>query len=361
MTPTYDKVHNRFKFNGLHFTHEELKEVAYSLIKEGEPYEKVTGDFLIDWLDHRDHLYVTTSGSTGKPKLIKLTKQAMVNSAIATGNFFKLEPGDKALHCLPSHFIAGKMMFVRALVLGLEIDFVEPSGHPIFDYEKVYDFGAMIPLQLKHTLNYVNNFKNIIVGGSKVTKPLIEKIKDCPSRFYETYGMTETVTHVAVRSLQSQSGEKELYFNALQDITFNTDERNCLVIHAPKLVEEILVTNDIVDLKSETSFKLLGRFDNVINSGGIKLFPEQIEDKLQPVIDERFIVAGEEDGTLGEKLVLIIENPRDSVESIHNRIKQLKGLTKFEVPKEIYTTDKFLETVNGKIQRNKTIKKVLER
>jgi O-succinylbenzoic acid--CoA ligase len=359
MTPTFDKVHNRFKFNGLHFDHEELKEVCYSLIKEGEPYERVTGDFLIDWLNNKDYLYVNTSGSTGQPKAIKLKKQAMVNSAIATGDFFGLQPGDTALDCLPSHYIAGKMMLVRAMILGLEIDCVEPSAHPIFDYEKHYDFCAMIPLQLKHTLNYTYNIKTIIVGGSKVTKPLIERIKGCTSKFYETYGMTETITHVAVKQLQSKASKGEDLFKALPNVTFNQDERNCLVINASKLVKEQLITNDIVDLQSETSFQLLGRIDNVINSGGVKLFPEQIEDKLQPVIDERFFVAGIEDDTLGEKLILCIENPRDTKESIRKRIMQIKGLTKFEIPKDIYTTDKFVETVNGKIQRRKTIKSIL--
>ena len=359
MTPNYTKIHNRFKLNGLHFNHEELKEVAYSFIKEGEPFEKTTGNFLIDWLNNNDYLYVNTSGSTGKPKAIKLQKQAMVNSAIATGDFFGLEPGDTALDCLPSHYIAGKMMLVRAMILGLEIDHVEPSAHPIFDYEKKYDFCAMIPLQLKHTINYTHNIKTIIVGGSMITKPLLEQISHSTPRFYETYGMTETVTHVAVRPLTSKSGEGKKYFSALPNITFDKDDRNCLIINASNLVDEALVTNDIVDLKSETSFELLGRFDNVVNSGGVKLFPEQIESKLQPVIDERFILAGEEDGTLGEKLVLIIENPRDSTESIFNRIKQLKGLTKYEVPKEIYSIDRFIETVNGKIQRSKTVEKVL--
>ncbi len=359
MTPKYNKIHNRFKFNGIHFDFEELKEVCYSLIKEGEPHEKVTGDFLIDWLNNQDHLYVNTSGSTGQPKSIKLMKQAMVNSAIATGDFFGLEPGGTAIDCLPSHYIAGKMMLVRAMILGLEIDCVEPSAHPIFDYEKHYDFCAMIPLQLKHTINYTEHIKTIIVGGSKVTKPLLEKIKDCKSEFYETYGMTETVTHVAVRQLPSQTSQGNDLFNALPNISFGQDERQCLIINASKLVDEALVTNDIVDLKSDSSFKLLGRYDNVVNSGGVKLFPEQIEDKLQLVIDERFIIAGEEDAALGEKLILIIANPRDSVESIQNRIKQLKGLTKFELPKEIYTIDKFKETVNGKIQREKTIKAVI--
>lgn len=359
MTPKYNKVHNRFKFNGLHFSHEDLKEVAYSLIKEGEAYEEETGSFLIDWLNKEDYLYVTTSGSTGQPKSIKLMKQAMVNSAIATGDFFGLEPGDKALHCLPSHFIAGKMMFVRALVLGLEIDFVEPTAQPVFDYDKAYDFGAMIPLQVKNTLDHLQNIKTIIVGGSKVTKPLLQKIENCKPKFYETYGMTETVTHVAVRQLQSLSGEREPFFNALKNVHFTQDDRSCLVIHAPKLVKEALITNDIVDLKSKTSFKLFGRFDNVVNSGGIKLFPEQIEDKLQPFIKERFIIAAEEDATLGEKLILIIENPSDATDNILKTITTAKLLEKFEIPKEIYTVDKFLETVNGKIQRNKTIKLAL--
>jgi O-succinylbenzoic acid--CoA ligase len=359
MTPKYDKVHNRFKLNGLHYNQNDLKEVAYSLIKEGEAYEKETGNFLIDWLNDNDYLYVNTSGSTGQPKQIKLKKQAMVNSAIATGDFFGLEPGNAALHCLPSHYIAGKMMLVRAMILGLEIDYVEPSSHPIFDYENHYDFCAMVPLQLKHTIKYTYNIKTIIVGGSKVTQPLLERIRNCGSRFFETYGMTETVTHVAVRQLPSKRSEGDHFFKALPNVSFSQDERECLVINASKLVSEPLVTNDIVDLKTETSFQLLGRFDNVINSGGVKLFPEQIESKLQAVIDERFIVAGEADETLGERLVLIVEHPRDSVESIANRIRYVKGLTKFEVPKHIYITDKFIETVNGKIQRNKTIASVL--
>jgi O-succinylbenzoic acid--CoA ligase len=360
MTPKYNKVHNRFKLNGLHYNHEDLKEVAYSLIKEGEFFEKATGNFLIDWLNDNDYLQVNTSGSTGIPKPITLKKQAMVNSAIATGDFFGLEPGHTALDCLPSHYIAGKMMLVRAMILGLELDYVEPSAHPIFDYEKHYDFCAMIPLQLKHTINYTHNIKTIIVGGSKITQPLLERIaRTSTTKFYETYGMTETVTHVAVRRLTTKTTKGEAFFNALPNVTFSQNDRECLVVNAPKLVDEPLVTTDIVDLKSETSFDFLGRIDNVINSGGIKLFPERIEDKLQPAIDERFIVAGEADDTLGERLVLLVENPRDTADSIAKRIKIIKGLTKYEVPKHIYIVDKFVETVNGKIQRGETIKAVL--
>ena len=359
MTPKFDKVHNRFKYNGHHFDHEELKEVAYSLIKEGEPYEQVTGDFLIDWLNDKDHLYVKTSGSTGAPKNIRLLKQAMVNSAIATGDFFGLQPGDKALDCLPAHFIAGKMMLVRAMILGLEIDIVEPSAHPIFDYEKHYQFCAMIPLQLKNTLSYVNNIETMIVGGSKVTKPLLDKIKQCPNRFYETYGMTETITHVAVRQLKSKDYPGEDQFNALPNVQFSLDDRNCLIIHAPNLIDEALITNDIVELKGEKAFKWKGRFDNVINSAGVKLYPEQIEDKLQQHIDHRYIVAGIDDEALGEKLVLIVEDANLDTNDLLDRINQDKEFTKFEIPKLVLKSEKFVQTVNGKIQRNRTLKEAL--
>ena len=360
MTPNFNKIHNRFKFNGIHFSHSELKEVAYSLVKEGELYDKVTGEFLLDWLSDDHFLFVKTSGSTGKPKQIKISKQAMVNSAIATGDFFRLKPGDKALGCLPSHYIAGKMMLVRAMVLGLEIDCVEPSSCPVFNYDTSYDFCAMIPLQVLNTIRNTVNIKTIIIGGAKVTKPLLSIIVKSNSFFYETYGMTETVTHVALKQLPSQSAEGENKFNALPNVSFKQDQRGCLVINAHNIVEGELVTNDIVALKSETSFEWLGRFDNVINSGGVKLFPEQIEEKLQSKIKERFIVASEFDEVLGEKLILIIESPLSSITSLLEQIKSLNSLTKFEVPKKIYATNKFIETLNGKIQRKQTIASILK-
>ncbi|MBT8375753.1 MAG: AMP-binding protein [Bacteroidia bacterium] len=362
MTPTFDKIHNRFKFNGLHFTHEEFKEVAYSLVKEGEPYEKITGDFLLDWLNDDDFLMVRTSGATGTPKNIKLQKQAMVNSAIATGNYFGLQPGDSALDCLPSHFIAGKMMLVRAMILGLEIDCVAPVSLPVFDYRKPYDFCAMIPLQLSKALDHKPNIRTIIVGGAEVSKQLKSKIAKCNSRVYETYGMTETVTHVAVKPLKSKADpEVSSTFKALPNVKFSQDDRQCLVIQATKLLKGKLVTNDIVNLISDQEFEWLGRHDNVINSGGIKLFPEQIESKLQDILNDRFIVASEEDGTLGEKIILIIENPSDTEEAIYDKMKASGDLNKHEIPKQIYTTNKFVETINGKIQRSKTIASVMKK
>ena len=361
MTPSYKNIHNRFKFNGFYFSHEELKEVAYSLIKEGEPYEKHIGDFLFNWLDGHDFMDVNTSGSTGVPKKIRLKKQAMVHSALATGDYLSLEPGNSALHCLPSHFIAGKMMLVRAMILGLEIDTVAPTLQPIFDYEKQYDFTAVIPAQLSKIIDYSNNIKTIIVGGAKIHPKLKAKIKQAPSHYFETYGMTETVTHVAVKSLKSANFEGSDHFMAMPNVKFTIDERQCLVVNAKRLQNEPLVTNDIVELISDTKFKWIGRYDHVINSGGIKLFPEQIENKLEGIIKERFIVASEPHQELGEQLILIVENLSEAPDSLLSRIKNVNGLGTYEVPKKIYSCNAFKFTINGKLQRKKTIQEVLNK
>lgn len=349
MTPTFDKIHLKFKLNANTYDAEELKEVAYSLVKEGAEYEKVMGDFLMDWLDAKDYINVRTSGSTGKPKLMKVSKQAMVNSAIATGNYFKMQPGQTALLCLPTHYIAGKMMLVRAMILGLELDFVDPTSQPIFDYGKTYDFSAMIPMQLKNTVSYIYNIKTLIIGGASISKPLEEAIQGLKTKIYATYGMTETVSHVAVKAINGK--HKMDFFKVFPKVTISQDERGCLVIDAPKVASERLITNDVVKLHSASEFELIGRIDNMVNSGGVKLFPEQIEAKLNDHIKERFFIASEPDSALGEKLILILESAKNNLKS-----SVFKGLEKLEVPKNIYTIAKFKETATGKIQRKETLK-----
>ena len=172
MIPKFNKVHNRFQLNGQHYSYEDLKEVSYSLIKEGSPNEKASGEFLIEWISADEKIAVKTSGSTGTPKNILLSKQAMVNSAIATGDFFGLTPGSKALHCLPNDFIAGKMMLVRAMVLGLDLHVVAATGTPIQDSFRQYDFAAMVPLQVENSLQYLQNIKTLIIGGAPVSSEL---------------------------------------------------------------------------------------------------------------------------------------------------------------------------------------------
>lgn len=348
MIPTYHNVHNSFKLNGFHFNRENLLRVAYSFIKEGEDFEKPIGEFLLDWFDDRTYIDLQTSGTTGAPKTIRTSKQAMVESAIATGDFFDLRPGNRALQCLPVKYIAGKLMFIRAFILGLDMDFVAPSAHPLENKSDVkYDFIAMVPLQAKNSLKELKNVKKLIIGGSMISKALEKELLKLPTKVYETYGMTETITHIAAREV----GEK--VFTVLPDITISYDYRNCLVIHAPRISDDLIVTNDIVELTNEKQFKFIGRFDNIINSGGIKLIPEQIEEKLSGKIAARFFVTGKADEKLGEKLVLVIEGEKQKIEDA-----VFNALDKYEKPKEILFIPKFKQTENGKILRKETAENI---
>jgi len=347
MIPTFEKIHLKFKLNNINYTHDELKEVAYSLVKEGALYERNAGDFLLDWLDDKDYLTVKSSGSTGIPKNIKISKQAMVFSAIATGNYFNLEPGNTALHCLSTNFIAGKMMLVRAMILGLEIDLVEPAPLPIFDDYKHYDFCAMAPMQIQSSLKRLDNIKTIIIGGAPISNKLMEDLQSIKTRVYASFGMTETVSHIAIKPLNLK--DYNGHYKILDHVKISLDERNCLVIEAPKLSEHKIVTNDIVKLYSPTEFEFVGRYDHMVNSGGIKLFPELIEAKLKGKIKKRFFMASEPDDLLGEKLIMILEGKEDTTDT-----STFEDLDTYEVPKHVYLVDQFVE-VNDKIQREKTL------
>ena len=348
----YNDIHVQFKCNGTSYSREALKEVAYSLIKEGETYEQEIGDFLLDWLDASTTVSVMTSGSTGKPKRIHLKKQQMVHSAKATGHFFGLEAGFSVLHCLPSQFIAGKMMWVRAMVLGLEIDYVAPSTTP--DIVKQYDFAAMIPLQLENSLPKIDLINTLIIGGAPMSKVLKGKIQNHKTRIFETYGMTETITHIAAKQVNPSVAGAENVFKTLPEVGISRDSRSCLVIDAPALADTKIITNDIVALLSETEFIWKGRNDNVINSGGVKLVPEEIESVVSHLIPSPFFVAGLPDETLGERLVLFIEGNLDVV-VLKEKLDKIPTLDKFQKPKEIISLPNFIRTPNGKIQRAKTL------
>ncbi|MGK4566612.1 AMP-binding protein [Flavobacterium sp. 3HN19-14] len=341
---TYHNVHNRFKLNGFHLDREDLCRVAYSFIKEGDDFEKPVGNFILDWFDNNDFIEMHSSGSTGLPKLIRVEKQAMVNSAIATGDFFGLSAGNKVLNCLPVKYVAGKMMFVRGFILGLDMDFVAPSSHPLKNNETVYDFTAMVPLQAQNSISELHNVKKMIVGGAKISATLEKELLSLPTQSFETYGMTETVSHIAAKKVGDE------FFTVLPNVSVTTDERNCLVINAPNISEELIVTNDIVELVSDTEFIWSGRIDNIINSGGIKSSSEQIEAKLAKLIDRRYFVAGIADADLGEKLVLVIEG-----ESYTLPENLFESLDKYEKPKDVIFIPRFKETGNGKVIRKDSL------
>jgi O-succinylbenzoic acid--CoA ligase len=347
INPTYENVHNHFKLNGFHLNKEDLCRVAYSFIKEGEDFEKPVGDFLLDWFDTKSYIEMQTSGSTGTPKTIRVDKQAMVNSAMATGDFFDLRSGNRALQCLPVKYVAGKMMLIRAIIIGLDLDYVAPSSHPMKDLDDMnYDFVAMVPLQAKNSLEELKHVKKLIVGGSLISPALEKELMKLPTEVYETYGMTETVTHIAAKRV----GEK--VFTVLPGVTISYDDRNCLVIHAPKIIaDETVVTNDLVELVNENQFKFLGRIDNVINSGGVKIMPEQVEHKLSGLINKRYFIAPKEDAELGQKVVLVVEGESFDIDKTVFDV-----LDKYERPKEILFVPKFKETENGKILRKESLK-----
>lgn len=342
---THKNVHNYFKLNGYHLNGKDLCRIGYSYIKEGDVYERAIGEFLLDWFDHKDYIEMTTSGTTGLPKLVRLEKQAMIQSALATGDFFNLQPGDRALLCLPVQFIAGKMMLVRSLILGLELDVVSPSTEPLVFNKKQYDFVAMVPVQVQNSIEALKNIKKLIIGGAKMDSALEEKLLPLKTEIYETYGMTETITHIAAKRV----GEKA--FSILPNVKIEKDERECLVIHLASVSNEPIVTNDIVELINEQQFVFLGRIDNVINSGGVKLIPEQIEAKLTNLITNRFFVTGVPDTVLGEKLILVIEGEKYDFEPGFFDV-----LGKFEKPKEIVFVPKFKENENGKLLRKSSLK-----
>jgi O-succinylbenzoic acid--CoA ligase len=344
---TYKNVHNRFKLNGYYLNQIDLCIIANSLIKEGEEFEIAIGEFILDWFDSRTHINLKTSGTTSEPKIIQISKQAMVYSALATGDFFELKPGDKSLLCLSTNYIAGKMMLVRSFILGLEIDIISPSSYPLSNNNISYDFVAMVPLQVQNSLSELKNVKKLIVGGARMNKSLEISLSKVPSKVYETYGMTETITHIAAKKVGEEA------FSVLPNIRISQNEKNCLIINAPTISLEPIITNDLVEILNENQFLFLGRIDNLVNSGGVKLIPEQIEEKLAVMIQSRFFVAGIPDVDLGEKLVLVIEGENDTLKE-----DVFDVLDKYEKPKEVYYVSNFTETENGKIKRKEILARI---
>ena len=323
-----------------------LKVKSGKLSIEKLPIWNDVNQFISEWLNGEEELILQTSGSTGKPKSISMKKEWMKNSAQLTENTFGLKKGDSALLCMSIKYVAGKMMVVRALELALDLKVVEPSSSPLKDIDDQIDFAAMVPLQLENSSNDLDKVKTLIVGGGSVNRSLVEKLQNVSPQVFETYGMTETLTNVAIKPLNGLN--KSDLFQALDRIHFKINERDCLVINAPMLSPESIVTNDIIELINDISFRWLGRFDNVINSGGVKVIPEVVEAKLASfILDRRYFISGVPDKSLGEKVVLLVEGNETELSFQH--------LEKYERPKEIYFIPKFVETKSGKVNQQETI------
>ena len=245
-------------------------------------------------------------------------------------------------------------MLVRAMLLGWKLDYVAPSKTPLSFLNKQYDFCAMVPLQVSASMSALSSIKTLLIGGAPVGKDLESSLQGLDSRVFESYGMTETASHIALKPLnesarKSVDGDTGL-FKTTAGADVAIDDRGCLVVHAEYISEEPIITNDLVELVGSDQFLWLGRLDHVINSGGIKLIPENIEAKLSPMIEERFILTGIPDPELGERLVLVIEGSANKDIS-PTKIKKSSELQAYEIPKEIYYLQKFPETKTGKLRR----------
>lgn len=319
--------------------------------------------FCKEWLQGKSSFTFRTSGSTGAPKIIELHRDQMIASATKTIKALDLREGMTSLVCLDVNFIAGSMMLVRSMVANMNMIVVEPKSNPFDGISSEIDFAAMVPYQVENTADGSFHGK-IIVGGASISPELLEKIKRIRhATFYATFGMTETVSHIALQQLNGDNPQD--HFHTLQGIEISTDDRQCLIIKADHL-NDVVVTNDIVDIISPNEFKWIGRYDNVINSGGVKITPEKVEEIIEGWFkengfDNRFFVTGIDHEKLGAQVVLVVERKLPEIEEGKLLASLRDRLNKYEVPKQVLYAEKFITGPTQKINRKQSIENALPR
>ena len=344
--------------DGIHYERDELIAFCKSqVMRVGLPeWANSLYRFILEWLSEAEFVVVQTSGSTGIPKVIHQPRERMINSAMMTADYFGLDRGTNALLCLPVSYIAGKMMIVRAFVTGMNLITVEPSSNPLKEVRDKIHFVAITPYQLAHSIDWLGEkqINSVIVGGGEISYSLEMDCQKLSSNIFATYGMTETSSHIAIRAVNGE--HRSAFYEVLQGVTVSVDERSCLVIKAPKLSSDLLITNDVVAISDSSHFEWIGRLDSVINSGGVKIFPEQVEKKIFPLISGRFFIAGLPDKLLGEKVALFVEgDPLSQIQLDNLEVAMATLLTKFEYPRKVVSVFAFDLSQTGKIQKNKII------
>ena len=318
------------------------------------------------WMDTALPMEITTSGSTGEPKKICFERSAILESINMSSKALGLKAGMNALLALDPSFIGGRMMILRCIEIGMNLICLPPSSNPLKDLNETIDFASFVPLQLEtmvadHYLkNRLNSIKTILVGGAPMSQSLRKKTEQLTTAVYLSFGMTETLSHIALQKIEPD----EENFKVLDGIQISIDERGCLVIHASHLNEEKIITNDLVELTGPDTFKWIGRFDRVINSGGIKLSPEVLESKSEELIKsifsgDGFFFSSVKDDRLGDRLVLIlISMTIPSSEEIEKIVSVLRlKLGTYEMPKAIFLARAFEKTSGGKLDRKNTLAK----
>ncbi|MBD2768643.1 AMP-binding protein [Hymenobacter sp. BT664] len=353
--------------NGREITYAAIQQYPAQLEVPVNGYEAKVLDFVRQWLTGTQEFSLTTSGSTGAPQAITLRRRQLEASARRTGDFFDLGPGDRALVCLNCEYIGGLMMLVRGLERRLHLTIVEPHADPFAHVAATaeFDFAAFVPLQLQAVLAAghgprLNRMKALLVGGAPVDTRLQQELQRLDAPVYLTYGMTETCSHVALRRLNGP--EATTHFRVLTGIVAGQDERHCLTLRGDVTDDQLVVTNDQVNLLDVHTFEWLGRADFVINSGGVKVPAEKVELVLDVALAEigesrRCFVAGQPDERLGQAVTAFIEGPALS----SDREQQLQGLlaqrlSRYEQPRHLRYVPAFQTTATGKLNRLATLR-----
>ena len=302
--------------------------------------------FIDEWNNDSAYVEVKTSGSTGEPKRMLVEKRRMLNSARITCDFLGLKPGDTALLCMSTDYIAGKMMVVRSIERGLKLIEVEPCGHPldikhltlnikhsqfsIFNFQ--FDFAAMVPMQVYNSLQVPEEkerlmaIRHLIIGGGAIDEAMEAELRTFPHAVWSTYGMTETLSHIALRRISGPEASE--WYMPFPTVKLSTTDEGCLVIDAPEVCAQTLTTNDIVELKSDGRFRIRGRKDNVICSGGIKIQIEEVEQILKKYMRVPYIISKRKDEKFGEIVVLLTEGDTAEAQTICEQV-----LPKYHQPK----------------------------
>ncbi|MEJ2596236.1 MAG: AMP-binding protein [bacterium] len=341
---------------------EELKSLSLEKISVLgiPPWEREIWSFILQWFSPADSITVKTSGSTGSPAELSLQKQHMKQSAEATLSFLRLKRGDTALLCLPVKYIAGKMMVVRALVGGLDLILTEPASVPELDPLQRIHFAAMTPMQAaglldtEKGLEKLNRIDKLILGGGLISSFLEDQLQPIQTEIWQTYGMTETITHIALRKVNGK--QRSEWYRPLPGVTVHTDETGRLIIDYPAIGIQGLVTGDLAVTTKGGQFKIMGRTGNVVNSGGLKLHPEVLEQQIDDLISVPYFLGGTDDNKLGQKLVMLLESENIS-EGTLKELKEKVGqrLTGHNKPRGYFLLPAFIRTENGKIRRQQTL------
>lgn len=362
---TVAEIKEPILLEGKAYTRKSLLE--YCAAQEADPgvprWRKEALAFITLFLDPGEKaISQRSSGTTGDPKSYTLSRDAMLNSACRTLDFFGLTGGEKALLNLPVHYIAGKMMVVRALLGGLDLLLQEPSSRPLQHLNEDVAFAAMVPLQIEESLLHedpIGRISSLLIGGGELHPATRDKLSSIRApQVYETFGMTETYTHFALRRINGPDPDK--HFRLLKDVFISKDPRGCLEVHVPGVTPAPVLTNDLVEISKEgEGFNWLGRFDNLINSGGIKIIPELLEEKVREFLGKECLVLPEADRKLGHRLVLLVEF-EGADPPLDYWMKELRTrLSGYELPKRIISTRSLPRNASMKPDRTSALNLLL--